>query len=73
MDIYSFTIILFFKLYISKVKIIYISHSIESQIRKKYSNIVIFNLTKFLEKLVFKFSDFSTSVSYKEKKYKILI
>ncbi len=28
----------------------------------------IFNLTKFLEKLVFKFSDFSTSVSYKEKK-----
>ena len=64
---YSFVIIFFIKLFLFNVKIIYISHSIESQIRKKYSNIFIFYLTKFLEKLVFQISDFSTSVSIKER------
>ena len=64
---------LFFKVFVSKIKLIYISHSIESEIRKKYSNKFIFFLTKFLENLVFKFSDLSTSVSYKErKKIKVL-
>ena len=51
-----------------KKKIIYISHSIESEIRKRYSNFFIYYLTLFLEKLVFKFSDISTSVSKKEQK-----
>jgi hypothetical protein len=64
---YSFFIIFCFKLFLSKVKIVYISHSIESEIRKKYSNKFIFYLTKFLENLVFKFSDISTSVSVKER------
>lgn len=65
---YSFVIIFFFKFILSKIKIIYISHSIESEIRKKYSSRFIFYITKFLEKLVFKYSDISTSVSIKEKK-----
>ena len=70
---YSFFILFFFKTFYPKVKIIYISHSIESEIRKKYSNIIIYYLTKYLEKLVFKLSDISTSVSNKErKKIKIL-
>ena len=64
---YSFVVIFFFKIFSPKVKIVYISHSIESEIRKKFSNRLIFFLTKFLEKLVFKFSNVSTSVSNKEK------
>ena len=65
---YSFIIIFFFKFFQPKVKIIYISHSIESEIRKKYSNIFIYFLTKFLERLVFRYADLSTSVSLKERK-----
>ena len=65
---YSFVVIFFFKFFSFRVKIIYISHSIESEIRKKYSNYFIFYITKFLEKLVFKYSDISTSVSNKEMK-----
>tara|TARA_Y100001935_G_C17280784_1_gene497344 strand:- start:622 stop:1722 length:1101 start_codon:yes stop_codon:yes gene_type:complete len=70
---YSFMTIFFLKLLLPDCKIIYISHSIESDIRKKYSNKFIYFLTKFLEKLVFKFSNYSTSVSIKEKNriYKI--
>lgn len=64
---YSFVIISFFKIFFQKVKIIYISHSIEFNIRKKYSNIFISFLTKILEKIVFSISDISTSVSTKEK------
>ena len=65
---YSFIILFFFKFFLSKKKIIYISHSIESEIRKKFSNLWIFYLTKLLEKLVFKYADISTSVSTKEQK-----
>ena len=64
---YSFTTIFFLKLILPDCKIIYISHSIESEIRKKYSNKFIYFLTKFLENLVLSFSDFSTTVSMKEK------
>ena len=64
---YSFIILVSFKIFFSQIKIIYISHSIESEIRKKFSNIFIYFLTKYLEKLVFKYSDFSTSVSKFEK------
>ncbi len=65
---YSFIILFFFKIFLSKKKIIYISHSIESEIRKKFSNILIYQLTKFLENLVFKYADISTSVSIKEQR-----
>lgn len=64
---YSFVTILFLKIILSNCKIIYISHSIESEIRYKYSNRSIYYLTKILENLVFKISDYSTSVSKKEK------
>ena len=64
---YSFVVLISFKILLPESKIIYISHSIESEIRKKYSNLIIFFLTKFLEKLVFKYSDISTSVSKIEK------
>ena len=65
---YSFIVLFYFKFFLSEKKIIYISHSIESEIRKRYSNLLIFYLTLFLEKLVFNFSDISTSVSKKEQK-----
>jgi len=65
---YSFSILFFFKIFFPKKKIIYISHSIESEIRKKFSNIYIYHLTKILENLVFKYADISTSVSIKEQK-----
>ena len=65
---YSFVIVISFKIFFSQTKIIYISHSIESEIRKKFSNTFIYLLTKYLEKLVFKYSDFATSVSKLEKK-----
>ena len=54
-----------------KKKIIYISHSIESEIRKKNIQIYLFTtLLYFLKNLFFKFSDISTSVSKKEQKIK---
>lgn len=65
---YSFVTLFFFKFFSSEKKIIYISHSIESEIRKKFSNVFIYYLTRFLEKLVFKYADISTSVSTKEQK-----
>ena len=64
---YSFITILSLKLIIPDCKIIYISHSVESEIRNKYSNKFIYHLTKILENLVFKFSDISTTVSNKER------
>jgi len=60
-------VIFFFKIFFPKIKIIYISHSIESEIREKYSNKLIYFLTKILEKLVFQLSDLSTSVSSRER------
>ena len=64
---YSFVIIILFKIFFNQTKIIYISHSIESEIRKKFSNVFIYFLTKYLENLVFKYSDYTTSVSKSEK------
>ena len=60
---YSFIVLFSFKLLLPNSKILYLSHSVESEIRKKYSNMIIFNLTKFLEKLVFKYAHISTTVS----------
>tara|TARA_Y100001935_G_scaffold253109_1_gene258490 strand:- start:7371 stop:8480 length:1110 start_codon:yes stop_codon:yes gene_type:complete len=65
---YSFTTIFILKLILSDCKTIYISHSVESEIRKKYSSKFIYHLTKFLENLVFKFSNYSTTVSIKERR-----
>tara|TARA_B110000483_G_scaffold161237_1_gene191145 strand:+ start:146 stop:1234 length:1089 start_codon:yes stop_codon:yes gene_type:complete len=65
---YSFIVLFSFKIMLPNSKIIYFSHSIESEIRKKYSSVLIYHLTKFLEKLVFKYSLISTSVSKIEQK-----
>ena len=65
---YSFIVLFSFKLLLPSSKILYLSHSVESEIRKKYSNILIFKLTMFLEKLVFKYADISTAVSTIEQK-----
>ena len=54
---YSFIVLSYFKIFNSKVKVIYISHSVEAEIRKKYSNFIIYFLTRYLEGLVFKYSD----------------
>ena len=64
---YSFIVFFSLKLFFLKSKIIYISHSIESEIRKKFSNIFIYLLTKYLERLMFKCVDIATSVSKHEK------
>ncbi|MDB9718982.1 glycosyltransferase family 4 protein [Candidatus Pelagibacter sp.] len=64
---YSFVLLFSLKLLLPSSKIIYISHSVESEIRRKYSNTIIYYLTKFLEKLVFKYSTISTTVSRIEK------
>ena len=64
---YSFVVFFSLKLLFLKSKIIYISHSVESEIRKKFSNIFIYFLTKYLESFMFKCVDIATSVSKYEK------
>tara|TARA_Y100000590_G_scaffold80150_1_gene88982 strand:+ start:961 stop:2058 length:1098 start_codon:yes stop_codon:yes gene_type:complete len=65
---YSFFVLTFFKILLPNTKIIYISHSVEFEIRKKYSNFFIYIFTFFFEYLVFNFASISTSVSSLEKK-----
>ena len=65
---YSLILILLIKTFIRNTKIVYKSHSIEYEIRKKNSNFIIYKLSKYFEKKVFEFSDLSTSVSINEKK-----
>jgi hypothetical protein len=63
---YSYMTIKVIKLFVPDAKIIYHSHSIEYEIRKKFNNKIISYLTYFLEKKVFRLSNFSTSVSKNE-------
>ncbi len=65
---YSFIVFITLKLILSKTKIVYISHSIESEIRKKYSNRFIYLVTFLLERLLLKNVDLVTSVSKQEKR-----
>jgi len=65
---YSFLSIILLKIFFNKCLIIYHSHSIEYEIRKENSNFIISYLTKYLERIVYKISDISTSVSQIEKK-----
>lgn len=60
---YSFFLILFFKIFMKDIKIIYRSHSIEYEIRKRNSYFLISTLTKYFEKKIYKLSDISTCVS----------
>jgi hypothetical protein len=66
--LYSYITLKVIKYFIPNIKIIYHSHSIEYEIRKKFNNKIISRLTYFLEKKVFTLSDFSTSVSENEYK-----
>ena len=65
---YSFFTIFIIKNILPNCKIVYVSHSIESEIRKKYSNYFIYLITKILENLVYKISDLATAVSNDEKR-----
>ena len=65
---YSFVLLLLIKIFIKNTRIVYKSHSIEYEIRKKNNNFIIYNLSKYFEKKVFELSDLSTSVSINEKK-----
>ena len=64
---YSFLSIILIKLFSSKTKIIYHSHSIEYEVRKMTSSNFIVFLTKILERYVFNNVDLATSVSQVEK------
>ena len=64
---YSIISLLLLKLFSPSIKIIYHSHSIEYEVRKMMSNVVITKISKVLEKYVFKFADLATSVSDIEK------
>ena len=63
---YSYVTITIIKFFIPNAKIIYHSHSIEYEIRKKFNNKIISYVTFLLEKKVFNTSNFSTSVSKTE-------
>jgi len=64
---YSFLIIIFFKIFFKNTLIIYRSHSIEYEIRKNNSNMLIVLISKICENIVYKYSHISTSVSDFEK------
>jgi len=64
---YSFVVIIFFKIFFKNTLIIYRSHSIEYEIRKKNSNKLIALISKICENIVYKYSHISTSVSDLEK------
>ena len=65
---YSYVVIFFLKKLLSNVFIIYRSHNIEYEIRKKRSSFFIYLATKYFEKKVFSISDISTTVSILEQK-----
>ena len=65
---YSFFLIILFKSVYKNIFIVYRSHSIEFEIRKRNSFFFIKILTKFFENYVIKKSNISTSVSKLEKK-----
>jgi len=65
---YSFFFFIIAKILIPKAFIVYHSHSIEYEIRKKNSNFFISFLTKRMEKYIFKNANLATSVSIKERK-----
>ena len=64
---YSFIFFIISKILIPKAFIIYHSHSVEYEIRKKNSNYLISFLTKIMENFIFNNTDLATSVSTKEK------
>jgi len=64
---YSFIFFIFSKILIQNAFIIYHSHSIEYEIRKRNSSYLISFLTKIMENFIFNNADLATSVSIQEK------
>ena len=65
---FSFIFLLLTKIFIIKKKIIYHAHNIEYEIRKLKNSATIILLTKYIENLVYKITDFPTVVSYRDQK-----
>jgi hypothetical protein len=65
---YSYFVIIFLKLLLPNVFIIYRAHNIEYEIRKKNASFFISLITKYLEDKVFNTSDIVTTVSKLEQK-----
>lgn len=65
---FSLIFLVLTKIFIKNAKIIYHAHNIEYEIRKLNSSKVVILLTKYLEKLVYKFSDYPTVVSFRDQK-----
>ena len=65
---YSFFVILFLRSFYKDIFLIYRSHSIEYEIRKRNSNFIIYFLTNFFENYVINNSNISTSVSAVEQR-----
>jgi len=66
--LYSYFVIIFLKLLIPNIFIIYRAHNIEYEIRKKNSSFFISLITKYIEKKVFNISNVVTTVSKLEQK-----
>jgi len=68
---YTFFVVFFFRVFYRNIFLIYRSHSIEYEIRKNNSNLIISILTKFFENYVVNKCNISTSVStIEQKKFK---
>jgi hypothetical protein len=65
---YSYFVIIFLKLLLPNVFIIYRAHNIEYEIRKKNASFFISLITKYIEKKVFNISNIVTTVSKLEQK-----
>lgn len=66
--VYSYITIIITKFLLPRLTVIYHSHSIEYEIRKKFNNKIISCITFILERKVFEISNYSTSVSRDESK-----
>ena len=65
---YTYLVFIYFRLFKKNTFLIYRSHSVEYEIRKKNSNIFISLITWYCERQVYRMSNISTTVSNIEKK-----
>jgi hypothetical protein len=65
---YSYIVIFFLRVLLSNIFIIYRSHSIEYEIRKKNSSLFIALITRYFEQRVYSLANISTNVSNLEQK-----
>ena len=65
---YTFILLKIIKLFLPEIILIYHSHNIEYDVRKKRNTIFISFITKIIEKIVFREVNFSTVVSEQDQK-----